>query len=178
MVARVLRELRARLAVARDPVAYYRAQGAQIGEGVEIFGGSVNTFGSEPYLVRVGDGVTISNHVQFVTHDGGLRVVRDEHPGAFYYAPIDIGDRVFIGAAAILLPGVNVGERSVIGAGAVVAGDVAPGTVVAGVPARPIKKVEEYAFARRDGWIDTSGLTPEKKRERLLARFSGRRPGD
>jgi acetyltransferase-like isoleucine patch superfamily enzyme len=177
MVARVLRELRARLAVARDPVAYHRAQGAEIGEGVEIFGAGVNTFGSEPYLVRVGDGVTISNDVQFVTHDGGLRVVRDVHPGAFYYAPIEVGDRVFIGAGAILLPGVSVGGGSVIGAGAVVAADVAPGTVVAGVPARPIKRVDEYAFARREEWIDTAGLTPEQKRQRLLARFSDRRPG-
>ena len=178
MVVRVLRELRARLAVARDPVAYYRGLGVQIGEGVEIFGGSINTFGSEPYLVRVGDEVTISNDVKFVTHDGGLRVVRDEYPGAFYYAPIEVGDRVFIGAAATLLPGVTVGERSVIGAGAVVAGDVAAGTVVAGVPARPIKSVGEYAFARREEWLDTSGLTPDEKRQRLLARFSDRQPRD
>lgn len=176
MVARVLWEFRARLAVARDPVAFYRAQGARIGAGVEIFGGSVNTFGSEPYLVRLGDQVTISNDVQFVTHDGGLRVVRHEHPGAFYYAPIEVGDRVFIGAAAILLPGVSVGEGSVVGAGAVVSGDVAPGTVVAGVPARPLKKVDAYAFARREEWVDTAGLTPDEKRERLLARFPDRRP--
>jgi acetyltransferase-like isoleucine patch superfamily enzyme len=57
-------------------------------------------------------------------------------------APTVIGDRVFIGANATVLMGVTVGEGAVIGAGAVVTNDVAPGTIVAGVPARPIGRVE------------------------------------
>lgn len=170
MLGRVPRELRARISFARDPVAFHRAQGVQIGDRVEIIGGSIHTFGSEPYLVRIGDDVTISNDVQFVTHDGGLRVIRNQHPDAYFYAPIEVGSRVFIGARALLLPDVTIGDGAVIAAGAVVAGDVEPDTVVAGVPARKIKTVDEYAYARQDEWIDTAGLEPGAKRDLLLSR--------
>jgi serine acetyltransferase len=169
MLLRLLRELQSRIRFAQDPVAYLRAQGARIGERVELYGGSIHTFGSEPYLVSIGDDVTISNGVEFVTHDGGLRVVRKEHPGAYYYAPITVGDRAFIGAGALILPGVSIGERSVIGAGAVVTRDVPAETVVAGNPAVPIKSTEEYGLARRSEWVDTSGLSPAQKRAKLEA---------
>ena len=54
----------------RDPVRYFRSRGVEIGEGVEIFGANLFTFGSEPYLVSIGDQVTISHNVDFITHDG------------------------------------------------------------------------------------------------------------
>ena len=56
--------------------------------------------------------------------------------------PITIGDGVWIGARAIVLPGVTVGEGTVVGAGAVVTKDVAPWTVVGGNPAKVIGKRE------------------------------------
>jgi acetyltransferase-like isoleucine patch superfamily enzyme len=52
--------------------------------------------------------------------------------------PVSIGDHVWIGFRAIVLPGVSIGEGAVVGAGAVVSRDVAPFTIVAGNPARPI----------------------------------------
>jgi acetyltransferase-like isoleucine patch superfamily enzyme len=55
------------------------------------------------------------------------------------YAPVLIGDDVWIGAAAIVLPGVTIGNHAVIGAGAVVTADVAPWSVVGGVPARVLR---------------------------------------
>ncbi|WEV38492.1 2,3,4,5-tetrahydropyridine-2,6-dicarboxylate N-acetyltransferase [Lactobacillus sp. ESL0680] len=56
--------------------------------------------------------------------------------------PVRIGDNVLIGAGAAILEGIEVGEGAVIGAGAVVTKDVAPKTVVAGVPAKVIKQVD------------------------------------
>ena len=56
-------------------------------------------------------------------------------------APIQIGNRVWIGANAIILPGITIGDNAVVGAGAVVTRDVPPNVVVAGVPARFIKSI-------------------------------------
>ncbi|WP_283582756.1 2,3,4,5-tetrahydropyridine-2,6-dicarboxylate N-acetyltransferase [Limosilactobacillus difficilis] len=56
--------------------------------------------------------------------------------------PVRIDDNVLIGANAVVIEGVHVGEGAVVGAGAVVTKDVAPHTVVGGVPARVLKKVD------------------------------------
>jgi len=62
--------------------------------------------------------------------------------------PIRIGNNVWIGFDSCVLPGVTVGEGSVIGARSVVAEDVPPFTVVAGNPARPIRKLEPYCSSQ------------------------------
>src|SRR4051812_48012883 len=54
--------------------------------------------------------------------------------------PIDIGEDVFVGVRALVLPGILVGAGAVIGAGAVVTKDVAPWTIVGGNPAKPIRE--------------------------------------
>ncbi|HMK81917.1 MAG TPA: DapH/DapD/GlmU-related protein [Xanthobacteraceae bacterium] len=64
-------------------------------------------------------------------------------------AQVTIGNDVWIGHAAIILPGVSVGDGAVIAAGAVVSRDVAPYTIVGGVPARPIRARFPEAIARR-----------------------------
>ena len=118
----------------RDPVRYFRGQGAKIGKGVEIFGAKLFTFGSEPYLVSIGNDVTISHDVDFITHDGGMRVARAQYPEAYLYGRIEVGDHCFLGAHCVLLPGVKVGARSVIGSGSIVSGEIPPGVVAIGVP--------------------------------------------
>ncbi|MGD0605052.1 MAG: acyltransferase [Streptosporangiaceae bacterium] len=152
----------------RDPVRYFRRQGADIGEGVEIFGARLFTLGSEPYLVSIGNFVTISNNVDFITHDGGMRLARAEHPGAYLYGRIKVGHNCFLGAQCSLLPGAKIGNGSIVGAGSVVTGEIPPGVVAVGVPAKPIKSVEEYIQGKMHLWIDTKNLTPVKKRELLL----------
>ena len=57
--------------------------------------------------------------------------------------PVVIGDDVWIGANAVILPGVTIGRHVVVAAGAVVTKDVPKNTIVAGVPAKVIKKIEE-----------------------------------
>jgi acetyltransferase-like isoleucine patch superfamily enzyme len=151
----------------RDPVRYFRSRGARIGDDVEIFGANLFTFGSEPYLVTIGNKVTISHKVDFITHDGGMRVVRCRYPNAYLYGRIHVADHCFIGAHSILLPGARVGAGSVIGSGAIVTGDIPPGVVAVGAPAKPLKSVEEYIEEKRHLWIDTRGLTANAKRQRL-----------
>ena len=55
--------------------------------------------------------------------------------------PVVIGDDVWIGANAVILPGVTIGHHAVVAAGAVVTKDVAPQTIVGGVPAKEIKRM-------------------------------------
>jgi 2,3,4,5-tetrahydropyridine-2,6-dicarboxylate N-acetyltransferase len=64
--------------------------------------------------------------------------------------PVVIEDDVLIGANAVVLEGVTVGTGSVVAAGAVVTQDVAPYTVVAGMPARKIKDIDEKTKSKTE----------------------------
>ena len=63
--------------------------------------------------------------------------------------PVEVGHDVWVGHGAVVLPGVTIGNGAVVGAGAVVTRDVAPYTVVAGVPAEPIRRRFDTEVARR-----------------------------
>ena len=171
MIRRALSAVVSTARLHQDPVRYFRRKGVEIGDGVEIFGASLFTFGSEPYLVTIGNQVTISHNVDFITHDGGMRVARDRYPDAYLYGRIHIADRCFLGAHSIFLPGARVGAGSVVGSGSIVAGEIPSGVVAVGTPAKPIKLVEEYIEEKRHLWIDTAGLTPNLKKELLRRRL-------
>lgn len=151
-----------------DPVRYARAIGVVVGHDCKLL--STN-FGSEPFLVRLGNRVEITHGVQFITHDGAVWVLRDKHPDLDVIAPIVVDDHAFIGMNSILLPGVHVGQRSIVAAGSVVTRDVAPETVVAGAPARLVCSLEDYRVRSLKRSLDIKQLRPREKREFLLARF-------
>lgn len=85
-------------------------------------------------------GITIGNDVLIASHTVITSLTRDRNAACFrettLRAPVAICDNVWIGAGAIILPGVTVGSGSIIAAGAVVTRDVPANAVVAGVPAR------------------------------------------
>ncbi len=128
---------------------YFRKQGAQIGEGCYIIPRSL---GSEPYLVRIGNHVTIAKGVTFITHDGGAWIARDEYPDIQVFGPIIIKDNCVIGQNAILFPNIKIGPNSIVGAGSVVVSDVPPNTIVMGVPARPFGSVARYKQKCIERW--------------------------
>ncbi|MDE6153315.1 MAG: sugar O-acetyltransferase [Muribaculaceae bacterium] len=90
--------------------------------------------------VRIGDHAFIGPNVSIYTACHPLDA-DERNTGAEWALPVTIGDSVWIGGGAIILPGVTVGSNVVIGAGAVVTRDVPDNTVVAGNPARIIKKI-------------------------------------
>lgn len=89
-------------------------------------------------------GITIGNHV-LIAPGALLTTLSHDYraPGMPVEArPITVGDQVWIGARAVILPGVSLGTGAVVAAGAVVNADVPAWTVVAGVPARVVKRRE------------------------------------
>jgi acetyltransferase-like isoleucine patch superfamily enzyme len=98
---------------------------------------------TDPAYVRLGNNVHFSNSA-IIGHDGSIAMLNKAY-GVKLEAvgKIDIRDNVFIGYQAVILPGVTIGPDAIVAAGSVVTKDVAPGDIVAGVPARAIGKVKD-----------------------------------
>ena len=106
------------------PNYYRKITDAKIGSGCRIMDRRSNLFGSESYLIEIGNNVTLAEDVKLITHDGGVGVLRGKHENINVYGRIIIHDNCFIGMNAIVLPGLTIGPNSVVGAGAVVTKDV------------------------------------------------------
>lgn len=109
---------------------------AQLGEGVCLCPGAIVMPGA-----RLGDCVTLYTAAT-VDHDSVLEDGANLSPGVHTAGRVYLEKDVFVGTGAVFIPDVRVGEGAYIGAGAVVIRDVAPYDVVAGVPARSIKKAK------------------------------------
>lgn len=88
--------------------------------------------------IEIGDNVVLSARCMII--DAGLDTSNfaNTHERKYIDAPVAIGSGVWVGAGAIILPGVTIGEKSIVGAGSVVTRDVPPRSIVAGNPARVI----------------------------------------
>jgi acetyltransferase-like isoleucine patch superfamily enzyme len=113
-------------------------KGARIGRNCKI---SSHSFVCEG--VDIGDEVFIGHNVSFIndkfpraaTPDGSMQTEAD-----WKVVPTKVGKGASIGTGSTILCGVSIGERAIVGAGSVVTRDVAAGEVVAGNPARPLRK--------------------------------------
>ncbi|MGE4563496.1 MAG: DapH/DapD/GlmU-related protein [Victivallaceae bacterium] len=117
-------------------LAYLRWSGIKIGRNTMI------SLGAKLDLRRgttiIGDHCLITYGCCILSHDGAAKMIDPEQDGE---GKVVIGNNVFIGVHSIILPNVTIGDNAVVAAGAVVTRDVAPATVVAGNPAREIKKL-------------------------------------
>jgi maltose O-acetyltransferase len=120
-------------------------QGLQLGRDVYVAPGCVLDPG-HCWLISIEDEVTLAPSVHILAHDASTK----RHLGYTRIARVRICRRAFIGARAIILPGVTVGEEAIVGAGSVVGRDVEPGTIVAGNPAVPIGNTSDYIARHRD----------------------------
>jgi maltose O-acetyltransferase len=105
--------------------------------------------------VKIGWGVRIGHDVSLLTvnHRIGDSQLRS---GTRTFGPIEIGDGAWLASRTTILPGVSIGAGSVVAAGAVVTRDVAPNTLVAGVPARYVRTLDSAASDELQGSTDST----------------------
>lgn len=155
------------------------AEGLQIGRGTFVARDAYLDPG-HPWLITIGEDSGLSPRTIVMVHDASMR----RHIAHTLIAPVVIGDRVFVGAGAIVLPGTRIGDDSVIAAGAVVRGDIPPWSMVVGNPAKVVSDVQSVAAWHREaaaqapvwpheGWTIGRGITDARKRAQREALAGG-----
>jgi len=136
-------------------VFYAKSIGVNIGSMCRIY---TTNFGSEPFLISMGDHVTVTSGVKFITHDGSSWLMRDEKGRRYIYQKISIGNKVFIGVNSIIMPGVKIEDRVIVAAGSVVTKSIPSGVIVAGIPAKIIGKYSDIENRMLESYISEKDL--------------------
>jgi|TARA_E500000318_G_scaffold112049_1_gene133640 acetyltransferase-like isoleucine patch superfamily enzyme len=134
---------------------YARSLGVQVGADCRIL---TTNFGSEPWLIRIGNKVTITSGVKLLTHDGAAWLVEDEKGRREHFARVEIGNNVFIGVNSIIMPGVKIEDYVIVAAGSVVTKSVPSGSIVGGNPAKIIGSFENYKQKALDTFVSKSEM--------------------
>ncbi|PWD98987.1 acyltransferase [Marinilabilia rubra] len=147
-----------------------RKIGVKIGEHCRLFKAD---WGTEPYLVEVGNHVVVSNNVRFLTHDGAVWVFRKEHPDLDIFGSIKVGDNVCLGFNVILLPNTEIGDNSIVAAGSIVKGKIPPNSVVFGNPAKVVMStdMQKRLMLMSKFRFNSKGMTYKEKKEMLTDYF-------
>lgn len=146
--------------------------GLQIGSRTLLVGSQ--SFGSEPFLIQIGQNCLITDGVKFITHDGAIQVpliasgenFDDVYSKKSTFGRIAIGNNVFIGVGAIILPDTVIGNNSIVAAGSVVKGEFPCAVVLAGNPAKIICSTDDY-HARNKMRIFEFQSSPSRKEQIL-----------
>ena len=144
----------------RGCIIYAQKLGVNIGRNCRIY---TTNFGSEPFLITIGDDVTVTSEVKFITHDGSSWLMRDEKGRRYLYQKINIGNKVFIGVNSIIMPGVKIEDRVIVAAGSIVTKSIPSGVIVAGVPAKIIGQYSDIEKRMLENNISDNDL--DKKLE-------------
>lgn len=114
-------------------------KGLVIGKNLNIEKGVIID-SSIPFLIEIGNNVTLAPYVHILAHDASTKIVL----GYSKIGKVIIGDNVFIGAKSIILPNVKIGNNVVIGAGTIVSKDIPDNSVVVGNPGKKIMDMETF----------------------------------
>ncbi|MND27939.1 Galactoside O-acetyltransferase [compost metagenome] len=143
-------------------------KGVKLGDNCKL--NKMVDFGSEPYLITLGDNFYCSTGIKFITHDGSVNVLRNLYPelrNADLFGCINIGKNVFLGCDVIVLPNSHIGDDVIVGAGSIVRGELDGGYVYAGVPVKKIMTIEAYKEKVLPKIKFTKALSLREKRKRL-----------
>ena len=142
----------------------YRLSGAKIGQDVRAFSAITS---AEPYLIRIGNNVTISTGVEFCTHDNSAIKVFEN--GTDFIGAIDIGDNSFIGMNSIIMGGVTLPENCIVGAGSVVTKSFDQiGSIIAGNPAKIIGNIESLYERKANNVFNFRKMDYEQKKHCIV----------
>jgi len=133
-------------------------------------------FGSEPYLIEIGNDFKTSANVKYITHDGSVNVLRNLYPelkDIDLFAKIKIGNNVFLGLDVVVLPGTIIEDNVIVGAGSIVRGHLQRNSVYAGVPVKFICTLEEYKLKHENTFVFTKHMKADEKYI-FLKRYFGR----
>lgn len=171
MIKKIYRKIYKLVMEKAKPFQYAKKIGVNFqNENVHIYGRV--EWGTEPWLITIGKNVYITDGAKFLNHDGGTLLFRNIVPDLEITKPINIGSDVYIGNNVIILPGVNIGNKVVIGAGAIVTKDVPDNSVIAGVPAKVIKTVNEYFEKLCEESIHLGNLNGPEKDKALMKYYN------
>ena len=140
-----------------------RYAGVKIGKGNFI---SSAFWSSEPYLISIGNYCQITAGVRIHTHGGG-NFVRSIIPAFDCFGKVSIGDYVYIGTGAQIMPGVTIGNNVLIAAGSIVTKSVPDNVVVGGNPARIICTIDEYIKKNEKYNLNSKDMNAVAKKEML-----------
>ncbi|MCC2589419.1 acyltransferase [Chryseobacterium sp. MFBS3-17] len=142
-----------------------RHRGMKVGKDVVFI--EAPAFGSEPYLIEIGDRTKITAGCTFITHDGAMYTIRnmEKYADARNFGRIKLGSNCFVGNNCTFLPGSQMGNNCILGTGSVLTTTMPDNTVYAGIPAKFICTIEEYG----DKALQNNVLYPrELEKDRTL----------
>ena len=145
--------------------AWARYCGVTVGSNCRLL---ITRWGSEPFLISIGNNVTITAGTRLVTHDGSLWLISDAAGRRFQYRRITIGSNVFIGVNSVILPGVQIGDNVIVGAGAVVTKSIPSGKIVGGNPARIIGEFDAYKLKALNNFPAEQQMLKDDYRKRVM----------
>lgn len=157
-------------------IKYLRDLGAIVGDKTRI-AADLSFIGSEPYLVEIGCDCFITYGCRFITHDGGVKVLNS----ANYFngkrmdkmGRIKIGNNVYMGNYATIMPNVTIGDNVIIGLNSIVTKDIPSNVVVAGAPAKVICTLQEYfeKNSQKNVFFETAQMSYSQKKKFLLEKL-------
>lgn len=142
-------------------VKYLKKGGMKIGDNVFIVNPKdTEVDNTRPWLIEIGDNVTIASGVTILTHGYDWSVVMNKYNGEMYASSgkVKIGNNVFIGVKSTILKGVKIGDNVIIGANSLVNKDIPNDVVVAGNPAKIIMSLEEYRLKRKANYVEEAKI--------------------
>ncbi|PSW57452.1 acyltransferase [Photobacterium leiognathi] len=145
------------LFISMGSIRFSRYKGVKIGNNCRIY---IKDWGSEPFLIKIGNKVTVTSGVRFITHDGSTWLVHNANGERYQkYGRIEVGNNVFIGVNSIILPGVSICDNVVIGAGTIINKNINSDGVYVGSPARRIMSFHDYCEKIKSTCVDNDELS-------------------